>query len=223
MITGKQLRAARALLDWGVETLAEKTGVNRDTIFNLEKGISKPRDSTINNIVRVISEHGVELTDNEGVKLKSTGVTIYNGEEGFEAFHDFLYFHLKQNGGDVALSIYDEPVLASYRKDPKIHRGRMRELFSDGKATFRILTTKSSWDTRGYIQFKYLPNRRPSPTGFYAFGDCLALMSFTNPDSPYIVMLQSGPLTEAYRQDFNIAWDSAEKPPSGGTEKKRKG
>ena len=223
MLTGKQLRAARALLDLGVEQLAEIAGVNRDTIFNLERGVSQPREGTIKTIVRVISEHGVELTDNEGVRLKPTGVTTYDGVEAFEAFHDFLYFHLKQNGGDVALSIYDEPILASYRKDPEIHRGRMKELVGSGKVTFRILTTKSSWNTRGYIQFKYLPRQRPSPTGFYAFGDCLALMSFVKPDSPYIVMLQSGPLTEAYRQSFNILWDSAENPPSKGTdEKKRK-
>ena len=38
MITGRQMRAARALLEWTVEDLARNAGLNRATVFNIEKG-----------------------------------------------------------------------------------------------------------------------------------------------------------------------------------------
>jgi transcriptional regulator with XRE-family HTH domain len=217
MITGAQVRGARGILDWSADVLAEKTGLSVDTIRNIEKGRVQGHNTSLEKIVQVFGNSGLEFIENQGVRFKPTGVTIYDGVAAFEDFHDFLYQHLKQNGGDVCLSIYDEPLLAKYRKDPEIHRSRMRELVDSGKVTFRLLTTKSSWDTRGYIQFKWLPNQRPVPTGFYAFGDCLALVSFVNPQSPYVVVLQSGPITEAYRQGFDIAWESAEPPPSEET------
>lgn len=218
MITGAQVRGARGILDWSADILAEKTGLSVDTIRNIEKGRVQGHNTSLEKIVQVFANSGLEFIENQGVRFKPTGVTIYDGVAAFEDFHEFLYLHLKQNGGDVCLSMYDEPLLAKYRKDPEIHRGRMRELVGCGNVSFRILTTKSSWNTRGYIQFKWLPHQRPVPTGFYAFGDCLALMSFVNPQSPYVVVLQSGPITEAYRQGFDIAWDSAEEPPSKGTD-----
>lgn len=218
MITGAQVRGARGILDWSADILAEKTGLSVDTIRNIEKGRVQGHNTSLEKIVQVFANSGLEFIENQGVRFKPTGVTIYDGVAAFEDFHEFLYLHLKQNGGDVCLSMYDEPLLAKYRKDPEIHRGRMRELVGGGNVSFRILTTNSSWNTRGYIQFKWLPHQRPVPTGFYAFGDCLALMSFVNPQSPYVVVLQSGPITEAYRQGFDIAWDSAEEPPSKGTD-----
>ncbi len=219
MPTGKQVRAARVLAGWDAEHLAQSTGLTAVTILKIERDEAMPRPATMEKIVRAFDKEGIEFTDNQGVRFKPTGVTVYDGVAAFEDFHEFLYLHLKQHGGEVCLSIYDEPSLAKYRKDPEIHRSRMRELVGSGKVTFRILTTQSSWNTRGYIQFKWLRNQRPLPTGFYAFGDCLALVSFVDPQSPYVVVLQSGPMTEAYRQGFNIAWDSAENPPSEGTDK----
>lgn len=213
MPTGKQIRAARVLAGWEAQDLADKAKVNRETIFKTERGTANPKPETMGKIVRAFAEEGIEFTENQGVRFKPTGVTVYNGIAAFEDFHEFLYQHLKRHGGEVCLSIYDEPSLARYRKDPEIHRSRMRELVSSGKVTFRILTTNSSWNTHGYIQFRWLNNQRPLPTGFYAFGDCLALLSFVDPLSPYVVVLESGPMTEAYRQGFNIAWDAAESPP----------
>lgn len=212
-LTGPQISAAIALSKMTQDQLATAAKIGRNTLNRAINNTAETKDETLQTIRRTLEAHGIEFINNQGVQYKTTDVTIYDGLEAFEDFHDFLYFHLKQYGGDVCLSIYDEPLLAKYRKNPEIHRSRMRELVGGGTVTFRILTTKSSWNTHGYIDYRYLPDQSASPTGFYAFGDCLALVSFVNPHSPYIVMLQSGPLTEAYRQGFNIAWETAQKPP----------
>ena len=198
--------------------LGEKVGLSHTTIKNLETGVNKrPMLETIEKIVSVFGDAGIEFTDNEGVRRRPEGVEIFEGRDRFEEFYDFMYEHLKRNGGDVCLSIYDETFLVKNRKDPEIHRDRMRGLVKRGDVTFRTLATKSEFVTNGYMQLKWLPNQDPVSTGFYAFGECLALMSFVNPLSPYVIVIKSGQMAKAYREGFNIAWEKAEKPPAGGS------
>ena len=216
MITGRQIRAARALLDISQEELANAAGLTKQGISKIEDGSVHPREGTIADISRVFRDRGIEFTENQGVRLKPTGVDVYDGIEAYDDFYDFLYNHLKENGGEVCLSIYDEKLPAKYRRDPSIHRNRMKELVTSGNVTFKALVTKSDFVTHGYVQFKFLPYQQPSLTGFYAFGDCLALLSYIRPGSPYVVVIRSGPLTDAYRQGFALAWKAAEMPPANG-------
>jgi hypothetical protein len=193
--------------------LAEKADLNRDTVFNIEKSVVQARGGSMEKIVQAFASNGVEFIDNQGVRLKPTGIDIYDGPDRFNEFYDFLYDHLKRDGGHVCLSIYDETTLVKHRKTPELHRKRMKELIDRGDVTFRVLATKSDFVAYDYVQFKWQPQEHATPTGFYAFGDCLALMSFVDPRSPYIVVIQSGPLAEAYRQSFEIAWKNAKEPP----------
>lgn len=209
MPTGKQIRAARALLDWDADALAQRVGMSRVSIQNIERGDARPKPETIDKIVRAFFDVGIEFTENEGLRRRPDGVEIFEGADRFDEFYDFIYNHLKRHGGDVCCSIYDESLAAKHRKNPEIHRKRMKELVAQGNVTFRVLATKSDFVGHGYAQFKQQPQQNPTPTGFYAFGDCLALMSFVNISSPYVVVIQSAPLAEGYRQGFNAAWDNA--------------
>lgn len=215
-ISKYQISAAMALLSLSQAELSEEANISPTTLSNMlrDGDAWNTKQSTINKVAKHLEDMGVKFLPNDGVCRKTQDVEIFEGADRFEDFHEFLYLHLKKHGGEVCLSIYDEPSLAQHRKSPETHRARMRELVDSGKVSFRILATKSSWNTRGYIQFRQLPNQTPSPTGFYAFGDCLALVSFVNPLSPYVVVLKSGPMTEAYRQGFDIAWNSAEEAPT---------
>ena len=71
MITPAQSRAARALLDWTQQTLAETAHVAVLTIQHFEAGSSAPRRATLDVIVRAFEAAGVEFTFGEapGVKL----------------------------------------------------------------------------------------------------------------------------------------------------------
>ena len=216
MITGRQIRAARGLLGWDATDLAAKAGLTRETVSKIENDSVQAREETVAKIVRAFNDQSVEFIDGQGVRLKPTGIDVYDGADKIEQFYDFLYSHLKRYGGNVCLSIYDENILAKYRKDPNLHRNRMKELFEYGSVSFRIIATKSDFISHGYAKFKYLPDNHATMTGFYAFGDCLALMSFVNVNSPYIIVIQSGPIAEAYRQSFDVSWDNAKEPLQSG-------
>ncbi len=63
MITGPQIRAARALLNWSAADLAEKVAATRQTIFRLEQaeGVPSTKIQTILSIVAAFEEAGIEF------------------------------------------------------------------------------------------------------------------------------------------------------------------
>jgi DNA-binding XRE family transcriptional regulator len=66
-----QIRAARGLLGWTARGLAEKIGVHRNTVSNIEVGRYAPPD-TMAAIRRAFEKAGVEFTNGKrpGVRLR---------------------------------------------------------------------------------------------------------------------------------------------------------
>jgi predicted transcriptional regulator len=75
MITPRQIRAARALLGWSQQRLADKAIVSLNALARLEKGGVDSRLSTVLAIQKALVKAGVEFLDadqkGEGVRLRS--------------------------------------------------------------------------------------------------------------------------------------------------------
>ena len=73
-ITPEQCRAARGLLDWSQQDLAEKARVGVVTVRQLEADTHEPRRATLDVIRRALEAAGVEFIDENGggpgVRLK---------------------------------------------------------------------------------------------------------------------------------------------------------
>jgi transcriptional regulator with XRE-family HTH domain len=71
MITPAQCRAARALLNWSQQQLADASKAGVVTIRNFEGGKSSPINSTLEVLRRALESAGVEFTNGNapGVKL----------------------------------------------------------------------------------------------------------------------------------------------------------
>jgi len=216
MITSRQIRAARGLLGWEATELSKRTNLSRETIANIESGRTQAREGSLERIAKALIDGGVEFTANQGVRLRPSGLEVYEGPERFNEFYDFLYEQVKTHGGDICLSVTDERLLAKYRKDSTVHYQRMQDLFDRGVIkSFRILANQSNFASKyPYNTYKWQPESNLSPTAFYTFCDCLALISFVHDTPPYVVVLQSAPLANSYRQAFDAAWAAAKEPPS---------
>lgn len=77
MITPAQCRAARALLDWSQQQLAEAANVGNATIRNFEGGKSNPQTATLDVLKRAFENNGlIFMVDGEttsvgqGVRIK---------------------------------------------------------------------------------------------------------------------------------------------------------
>ena len=66
MISPSQCRAARALLDWSQQQLADNAGVGIVTIRQLEADAHEPRRATLEVVRRALEAAGVEFIDENG-------------------------------------------------------------------------------------------------------------------------------------------------------------
>lgn len=81
MITGPQIRAARALLGMHQLELCRRAGVSRTTLHEFEAGKSDPALSTVGRLVRALEEAGVEMIDAGQVsQARGVGVRLQGGE-----------------------------------------------------------------------------------------------------------------------------------------------
>jgi predicted transcriptional regulator len=75
MITPRQIRAARALLGWSQQQLADKSIVSLNAVTRLEKGKVDTRLSTLAAIEKALTKAGIEFLPadikGEGVRLRS--------------------------------------------------------------------------------------------------------------------------------------------------------
>jgi len=65
MISPAQCRAARALLDWSQQELAEASKIGNATIRNLEGGKSDPQHATLDVLRRCFEAAGIAFIDDE--------------------------------------------------------------------------------------------------------------------------------------------------------------
>ena len=66
MLTPSQCRAARGLLDWNQQDLANRAGIGIVTVRQLEAGLTQPRRATLDVLRRAFEAAGVEFIDENG-------------------------------------------------------------------------------------------------------------------------------------------------------------
>lgn len=73
MISGRQIQAARALLGWTQEKLAEKAIVSRNAVNRIENARVDARTSTVESMIRALAKAGIQFINEqgyEGVRLR---------------------------------------------------------------------------------------------------------------------------------------------------------
>lgn len=66
MVTPSQCRAARGLLDWSQQDLANQAGVGIVTVRQMEAGTGEPRRATMVVVKQAFENAGVEFIDENG-------------------------------------------------------------------------------------------------------------------------------------------------------------
>jgi transcriptional regulator with XRE-family HTH domain len=73
MITARQVRAARALLGWSQQELADRAIISTNALNRLERGLVDSRTSTLAAVQKALVKGGVEFiaedVKGEGVRL----------------------------------------------------------------------------------------------------------------------------------------------------------
>lgn len=111
MITPHQIRAARAILEWSIDDLAKKTGLNRDTIHNIEKGRVLARQASAEKIKQVFLDNGIEFIGERGVAQANENYRILEGPDCYLRLLDEVYHSLAgKKGAEVLFFCVDDSV-----------------------------------------------------------------------------------------------------------------
>jgi transcriptional regulator with XRE-family HTH domain len=76
MITPRQIRAARGLLDWTQAQLARAAGLSEVAVKNLERGRTDPRASTLSAIQQAFDRAGLVFLDPGDTRNGGAGVRL---------------------------------------------------------------------------------------------------------------------------------------------------
>ncbi|MDD3288773.1 MAG: helix-turn-helix transcriptional regulator [Alphaproteobacteria bacterium] len=219
MITGKQIRAARMLLDWDAEDLADKTGLNRETVFNIERGTVQARAGTIEKIVRTFRDGGIEFIPDEGVKRRSDSVTKLEGFRDFKFFMDQMYEAATEpysydGTKPICICNLDNSLFRKYMKDyHAVHVERLKKLEGLKIRSLAAEVDKNHVKGASYLEYRYLKELKAVIAPFYVFGDNFSIIDFDVQDPPKILMIHSPALAHSYRDQFDIMWKNASEAP----------
>ncbi len=126
-ITARQIKAARALLDWSQDQLAEAAGLSNTTVRNLEAGNVSPRSSR--EIAVAVVNAGLELTDGEGVRWRDPEIQLFRGIDSCDRLFQDIQSSLKAKGGDLLIVAKSPEILTLASGAPRRHNlARLGEL-----------------------------------------------------------------------------------------------
>jgi transcriptional regulator with XRE-family HTH domain len=213
-LTPSQLRAARGLLDWTQEVLAEQAGIAHDSIKKFENGHTKKLQERSEAALRETFEKaGLEFLDNCGVRFRPDGLQVLNGRDGLIQFLDGVYEYLRASGGRVLVTGVEDHVWTGVLQDYAVfHKDRMADLVR-GRADIHIRTIvhedEDNLECTAYSEYRGLPHMSFASVPFYIYGDNLGIMTFHVDQAPKIILIHSAAIAAAYARQFEELWKSA--------------
>lgn len=104
---GKQIAAARQLLDWSQTDLAEKSGVSKPSIIRMEKDLHSVKDELRMRVLDTFAKDNIEFIEG-GTRINQKIVQIIEGDDCYVRLMDQAYLELANNKGEILFSGSDE-------------------------------------------------------------------------------------------------------------------
>ena len=220
MIDFRQIRAARALLNWSQQDLARASNMATSSIKNVESESSSARRETLVQIRETFNLNGVEFTPGSGVRLKTDTVQVCDGKRATNTLIDNIYAHAPVSPDrEVCIIGMDEGYsLETDGEDLiKSHIARLTEagvreriLICEGDTRFLNAPQCYRWLPRDYFT-------RQSP--IYIYGDRVAIHSGSL--RRRTIIIEARPLAQHLKKLFTLLWDEIAFAPRVMNEKRR--
>ena len=207
MITSKQLRAARSLLDLSQKTVSEHAGIGLNTLANSESDTTAPSAETARKLQEFYEGAGVQFLDDTGVKMQ-TGDREYRGHTGMRSFFNDVY-EASRRGTEICIFNGVPNLLIQWAGDEfyQMHAARMTGLKS--KIDVKVIVQEGETNLIGssFAEYREINKELFNERTFYVYADRVAIFTFT-PDLTIRVLVGKD-LADSMRVLFNFAWESA--------------
>jgi transcriptional regulator with XRE-family HTH domain len=210
MISPAQIRAARALIGWSQQDVAETVRMTSAALSRLESGQTKGRAKTLERLEDIFVQAGVEFLSGDGVRLrqKSVGIVQHDGPDSIQKMQDDIYVTMMSsspremylNGVDERKFSRSSPAYLDKQKKRLQAAGIKQKILLQDKDRYFIMPPEVAtyrWVEPGL--FGAIPN--------ITYGSKVAIIFWGPPTQ--VVIMESALLAETYRKQFSILWRAA--------------
>lgn len=201
-VTGRQIRAARALIGMSREDLAQKCDITMITVRNIEMETVEPQGKTLANILTFFDKEGVEFMDDEGVRICKQKLKSYSGKAAFRQLLDHIYLTLK-NGGRIRQFNFGDARYLPITDDWTEHLRRMESI--KGLDACVLVPEGEIGSPVSYCSYRILDDIYKDMAPWYLYGDYLILPVDFGGKREF-VSIHSKQVAERYVREFDVFW-----------------
>lgn len=209
IISPKQCRAARGLVDITRGELAEMSGVAVGTIGAFENETVETRTQAVTSLRLALENAGVEFLDGDGIKTRSDHVRMFTGKNAHRQLLDEVYSDMKEVGGEILIKGLDESrwesgddaAFLKHHIDRLLKAGVTERLLVSDK--FPLVVTHKHW-------YRTIPDQYFSPYTHWIFAGKVAMVFWG--DVEKVIILESQALFDSMSKEFDCIWDNVGKP-----------
>lgn len=208
MIDFRQIRAARALLDWSQADLARASDMATSSIKNIESENTSARKDTMAQIQDVFDLNGVEFLAGTGVRFKNEIVTVHDGKQATATLLDSIYSHV-QAASDREVCVIGLDEAFTMETDSAALLQNHRDRLSKAGVAQRILICEGDTTIHNAPEwYRWLPRQyftRIAP--IYIYGDRIAVHCGSL--RRRTIIIEARPMAQHMRMLFSLLWDIA--------------
>lgn len=211
-ITVEQIKAARGLLEWSQEDLADAAILSRPAINNLERRVTNPHGNTIERIQKALEKAGIEFIDG-GVRYRKhiLDVEIFEGDNALYRVNEDVYETLKDLPKEerrLLVSGCDERNFTSIGGDRALAQfDKLREVEIE---TFLLVQDGDTYFIEEPKYYRWVSEEIFSQVPHFVYADKYAIILWGPPVK--IVFIHNSDIAKSYRKQFYAQWDKAKIP-----------
>lgn len=206
MITLSQIRAARALLGWTQEKLAQAAGLSLPSINNLERGLYSPRAETMLAITTALEKGGIEFLDHNGLRLRQDehAVITLTGPHFIRDLDLDILTVLQGPEDEIVGCSHDDRKWMDYGSvtNPVYIEAREQR----GWRERLILPSTADFITSPPEAYRILPAEHFGHLTYEIYGNRLALIEW---EAMRVTLIRNAVIADAFRKQFDILWAMA--------------
>ncbi len=211
MIDNRQIRAARALLEWSQADLARAAGMAVSSIKAIESCASTPRRETLEAIAAAFEAGGIDFCPPSGVRMKSDVVTVHQGRDAVTELLNSILRHAPNDPSRELCIIGLDEQHAREIDGPDMHPSLSARLGQNGVRERILIAEGVSEFLRDQGCYRWMPRDgfcRNAP--IYIYGDKVAVQSGTL--RRQTIIIDAKPLAQHLRALFGVLWRESETP-----------
>lgn len=212
MITREQCKAARGLIGWRQQDLADAAGLSKTGINNYERGLSDIKQDTMDAIVTAFTREGLEFIGTTGVLKKADTTNILKGDDSYFLLLDDIYHTLLKTGGELLVCnishAFEQKMMQRNPQKMRDHYQRM----TDAGITQRALVRESDHlSLYAPGTYRWIPQAQFNLDKFsFIYGEKTALKLWHD---DMILIIDSRQASSSEQDRFERLWQQASVPP----------